>query len=52
MPNPHTYSGSHRANVVLAAIEQARMVPAMGSPSPRVHNTALDGSPGAVAPKI
>ena len=39
MPNPHTCFSSNRASVVLATIEQVRMVPTMGSPSLHVHNT-------------
>ena len=38
MPNPHTCSSSNRASIVLAAIEQARMVPVMGNPGPHVHD--------------
>ena len=39
MPSPHTCSSSNRASIVLAAIEQARMVLVMGNPSPHVHDT-------------
>ena len=38
MPNPHTCFSSNRASIVLAAIEQARMVPVMGNPGPHVHD--------------
>ena len=39
MLNPHTCSSNNRASIVLAAIEQAWMIPTMGSLSPYVHNT-------------
>ena len=39
MPNPHTCSSSNRASIVLAAIEQARMVPVIGNLGPHVHGT-------------
>ena len=38
MPNPYTCSSSNRASIVLAAIEQTRMVPVMGNPDPYVHD--------------
>ena len=38
MPNPHTCFSSNRASIVLAAIEQAWMVPMMGNPSPPVYD--------------
>ena len=39
MPNPRTSSNSNRASIILAAIDQEQLVPAMGNLS-------------AVAPKI